>query len=340
MRVNRQTLRRIAHDTVSNRTRRDRGILSVYLSGSLLEEDYLLGGTTDIDLTFVHITPVTEAREIVRLTDEIHVDIAHQPQKEYRQTRELRLHPWRGPTIFNCEILFDPQHFMDFTQASVRGQFYRSEYVLDRARQQAVHARQIWFGYADNPPKDPGPEEISVYLQAVEHAVNAVASLNGPPLTERRFSLKFSQRAEAVGRPGLYPGLLGLLGGPNTDREQLEAWLEEWEQAYLSIPEESLPPRLHPHRQAYYQRAFRSLVGGDEPRNVIWPMLRTWTHAVGLLPDGSPHRESWLQVCRQLKLAGSEFPQRLAGLDAFLDMVEERLDEWGRSRGVEEYSVL
>jgi hypothetical protein len=338
MRVNLQTLRRIAHDTVSNRTRRDRGVLSVFLSGSLLEDEYLLGGTADIDLTFIHLTPVSEEREIVRLTDEIHLDIAHHPQREYRQPRELRLHPWRGPTIFHCEILYDPQHFMDFTQASVRGQFHRSDYVLDRARQQAVHARQIWFGYADNPPREPGPEEIGLYLRAIEHAANAVSSLEGPPLTERRFLLKFAARAEAVGRPGLYAGLLGLLGGPNTDAEGLKGLLGDWDQAYQSLPEESLPPRLHPSRRAYYMRAFQAMIDAGKPLNALWPMLRTWTRAAALQSEDSPARSGWMQACQQLKLVGDDFPRRLEALDAFLDMVEERLDDWGRSRGVEIYS--
>ena len=57
MRINRQTLLRIANDTVAQRVRQERGILSAYLCGSLLGDDYLLGGCTDIDLVFIHIDP-------------------------------------------------------------------------------------------------------------------------------------------------------------------------------------------------------------------------------------------------------------------------------------------
>ena len=55
MRINRETLLKIARDTTAQRTRADRGIQAVYLSGALLEEEYLLGRTADIDLTFIHI---------------------------------------------------------------------------------------------------------------------------------------------------------------------------------------------------------------------------------------------------------------------------------------------
>ena len=45
MRITRDTLLKIARDTVDSRTRQDRTIMAVYLSGSLLENDFQLGGT-------------------------------------------------------------------------------------------------------------------------------------------------------------------------------------------------------------------------------------------------------------------------------------------------------
>src|SRR5512143_1211564 len=102
MRINRETLLNLASDTVARHAREDRGILSAYLCGSLLGEDYLLGGAADIDLVFIHMDAFPQAREIVRLTDEIHLDIAHLSQKDFREPRRLRLHPWLGPAISTC----------------------------------------------------------------------------------------------------------------------------------------------------------------------------------------------------------------------------------------------
>jgi hypothetical protein len=234
MRVTHETLLRVVRDTVAQRTRIDRSLMSVYLSGSLLEDEYMLGGTTDIDLVFIHTDLEGPDREIVRLTDEIHLDIAHHLHKDYRQTRRLREHPWLGPTLERCVIFHDPQHFMDFTQASVRGQFDRPDHVMERSRRQAEHARQVWLYYHEQKHKA-GPKEISDYLRAIEHAANAIASLSGPPLTERRFLLKFPQRMQAIGHPGLYPGLLGLIGGPNVNVDVLRSWLPDWEAAYHAI---------------------------------------------------------------------------------------------------------
>lgn len=335
MRITRRLLDRIIQDTVRERTGRDRFIVAVYLCGSLLESEFMLGGATDIDLVFIHAERVAPDREIVRLTDEVHQDISHHYERDYRQTRQLRVHPWLGPTIFHCKIIYDPQHFMDFTQASVRGQFYEPENVLRRARSQAEHARQIWFGYETDRPASIGPDEIAHYLKALDHAANSIALLNGRPLTTRRFLPAFRARAAAAGRSGLYPGLIGLLGGPNIEaNEDLQAWVEAWRDGYLALPADSTPPNLHPDRLAYYRLGFESLLNGSEPLDVLWPLLRTWTQAAGLLPEDAPQRQAWESATGYLGLLGEGFDERLEAFDAYLDQVEETLDAYARANGV------
>jgi hypothetical protein len=294
----------------------------------------LLGGTADIDLVFVHYDGVITPREIKRLTDEVHLDIAHHDRSEYRRTRALRVHPWMGPTIYRCKILYDPQHFMDFVQASVRGQFNRPENVMQRAQSQAEHARQIWFEL-DALEGEPDIENVQMYLRAVEHAANAAACLNGPPLTERRFLLRFPGRAQDLRRPGLYPGLLGLLGAPRVEAGALNAWFPAWEDAYRAIPEDQRKQRLHLDRFHYYRGAFDKIVGGENPHDVLWPLLRTWIDAVVTLPDESETRRQWEDEVRTLGLYGMDFRERVAALDAFLDMVDEVLEDWARASGAE-----
>jgi hypothetical protein len=331
MRITHDTLMKIVRDTVAQRTRSDRGVMAIYLCGSLLGDDFLSGGTADIDLVILHSDAITAEREIVSLSEDVHLDIAHHMHKDYRQARSLRLHPWLGPTIFGCQIMFDPQHFMDFTQASVRGQFDRADYVMERARKQFEHARQMWLSLHTDRP-EPGEKEVALYLRAIEHAANAVAVLSGPPLTERRFLLNFPRRAEAVGRPGLSAGLLGMLGGPHVDGEALKAWLPVWASAYSAIPAAQAPARLHPGRRSYYQRSIESILE-KQPLAILWPMLRTWTQAIGLLPEGAPERDGWRQAFETLGLLGKPFNERVQAFDAYLDMIEETLENWGRENG-------
>jgi hypothetical protein len=333
MRITPETLRKIARDTVAQRTRANRDLLVVYLIGSLLRDSPMLGGATDIDLVFIYNEEIERDREIIRLTEEVHLDIAHHSRSPYHQTRVLRVHPWMGPNIYHCKILYDPQHFMDFTKASVSGQFFQPENVLLRAQIPVEEARQTWLAYQLEMP-DPGPEEIEAYLNAVGKAANAVASLNGPPIAERRLLIDFSARASAVNRPGMQKGLLGLLGAQHLKAEQLKKWLGEWKSTIEAIEPENRPARLHAHRIPYYQRAFEAAITEKTPENALWSLLRTWNTAIRLLPQNAPQFESWKAAMEQLHFLGENFPERLAALDAFLDTVEETLDEWASNHGV------
>ena len=332
MRITRDMLLKVAGDTVARQSRAARGLLAAYLCGSLLEEDYLLGGTGDIDVVYIYTEPVETPREIISLTDEVHLDIAHYYQRDFRDTRGLREHPWLGPALNTCRILYDPQHFMDFTQASVRGQFDRSDHIYKRASQQLDQARSIWLQYQTS-RVHPGPEDVQAYLQALGYAANAVASISGRPLTDRRFLLQFPNRAEAFGKPGLHAGLLGLLGAQHLPDGALDEWLDQWRAAYQAIPAAQADPHLHPARLAYYASAIASLGSGEQPETALWPLLRTWTMAVIYLPPDSPERRAWHQACDQLDLVGPSFAERIQALDAYLDVIEEDLEGWGRANG-------
>jgi hypothetical protein len=334
MRITPELLNKIARDTVNQRTRNNRDIIAVYLIGSLLKEEPLLGGTADIDLVFIHDVEIEKQREIIRLTEEVHLDIAHHPRRLYHQTRELRLHPWMGPNIYGCKVLYDPQHFMDFTTASVSGQFFQPENILTRSRKLSENSRQIWLSYQLERPEG-HPTEIATYLEAVESAANAIAILHGPPLPERRLLLEFPGRAEALGKPGLHKGLLGLLGAPNIDKENISPWIHPWRDCLSDIPAEILPSRLHPHRITYYQKAFEAALVSQEPMACLWPLLTTWNLAVSCHPDGSSHRKSWDEAVGHLGLVGEALLERLNALDAFLDNVEEITENWARAYGIE-----
>ncbi len=333
MRITVDMLNKVVRDTVAQRSRADLGVLAIFLQGSLLSGDPLMGGTADIDLFMIHNENIPEQRELVRMTDDVHLDIAHHSRAMYRQTRELRLDPWMGPTIYWGKILYDPQHFMDFTQASVRGQFNQPDHILARARLQASNARQAWFSLQEHQGKT-GIEESYQYLHAVKNAANAIASLNGPPLPERRFLLRFPERAEACGNPGLSAGLEGLLSGSNVDIETLRSFLPDWVGAYQAIPEQSRPAKLHPCRFHYYLHAFEAILSGEHPQAILWPLVNTWTQAARLTPVETNAYSGWVKASENLGFYGPVFGERLKSLDAYLDQVEEILDDWGTRNGV------
>jgi hypothetical protein len=298
MRITPDLLLKLANDYIAQCSKTERGILAVYLQGSLLRDNLTIGGTTDIDLFFLHTDISQEEREFVRITDEIHMDISHHPVSLYRRPKELRSHTWLGPGIEGCKILYDPQHFLDFTQASVRGQFRRSDQVLRRVRPQAEHARQIWLA-----------------------------------LTERRFLIDFPERAGAVKHAGLYAGLLGLLGAPLVDAPKVRAWLPDWQAAYEAAAQNQVLQRIHPVRLNYYLKAFESLLDSERFQVVLWPLWRTWTQIVDTLPEQDEYLPAWQKAGESLGMLADGFQERISALDAFLDLVDETIENWARENG-------
>jgi hypothetical protein len=311
----------------------DPSIVTAYLCGStVLPGNPLLGGTTDIDIVLIHTREPQTEREILRLTEDVHLDIHHHSQDLYRQGRELRVHPWMGPTLNNAKPIYDPRHFLDFTQASVRGLFHRPDYVIQRARVLLDEARDLWMVLqAIN--SEFGPNRVSSYLQAVENAVNTVALLTGEPLTIRRLMLEFPPRAEKLDHPRMAIGLMGLLGGHRIEDAQVQAWMPAWSETFDAIPDESRPPNLHPYRKDYFLRAFNAMIDSGAPKAPLWPLIHTWTLAAETLSPSNPAYQGWREACQQLDLLSSDMSERIAALDAFLDQVQAVLDQWEQESG-------
>ena len=332
MRINRNTLLKNARNTVAERLYQDRSLVCVYLTDSLLSDEILLGGATDIDLIIVHGADHPIKREIVRITDEVHLDIAHKSQQLYSDTRKLRIDPWLGP--FLCKdplVLHDRGHWFDFTQASVCAHFKQADNVLQRAKPLVEDARRRWFSLVD---ASFGSKSLLSFLKALENAANAIATLSGVPLTERRFIISFPQRAEAIRRPGLASGLNDLFASEPFSASDWQDWIAHWQQAYKMAGEDSFPfPDLHPCRQYYYQKAAEALLP-DHPEAALWLLLRTWTLAVTRLPEETSLAEAWQLACQKLALGDENFQKRVADLDIYLDNVEDALDNWAQERGI------
>ena len=224
---------------------------------------------------------------------------------------------------------------MDFTQASVRGQFERPDHVLERARPQLDHARQIWSGLAEKA----SASCRSARSESVSESYRARCQCGGLPErspTHRAALPARLPRARCRRQTSrLVSGACSACWAlPSVSQEALRFWLPQWEETFAALPEAQRPVRLQPARRAYYLHAFRSFVDGEQPQAVLWPLLRTWTQAVCAaacrrLPPGRLEC-----ACQELGLLDDAFSERVAALDAFLDMVDETLDDWARRNGV------
>jgi hypothetical protein len=340
MRVTRESLIRIAKETTQERTYNNKNIIAAYLTGSLLTEEPFLGGVTDIDLVFVTENQPPMTREIVPLTPDFHLDISYHTKAEYQPPRELRINPWLGYEIYDPMLLYESQHFFEFTQAAVRAgfEFHEPALMLQRCRKLFDHGRRIWFDLMDVGEKA-GPKDVGKYLKSLYHAVNIIAELNGPPLPERRLMLLFPSLAEQAGRPGMSVGLIGLLGGSGLDTSTLEGWLPEWEVMFKAAFETGkADPRIHTARLNYYKKCFEAMLGQDDPAVALWPLLSTWTRAAVALPASEV--SAWESVCNTLGLMGESFAERVEGLDHYLDELDILLDEIAEANGLETSTSL
>jgi hypothetical protein len=331
MHLTRKNLLRIAKETALKSALSDSGLLAAYLTGSLRTDNPYLGNATDVDIVFIHAGEPKIRREIIPLTPEIHLDIIHNPRSFYDKPRELRIHPWLGPELYDPLPLHDPQHFFEFIQAGVRDRYDEPVNIQLRSRQLAENARQIWMNL--HPGQSVGAGQVLGYLKSISLAAHAVALLSGDLLAERRFMLQFPGRARAAGQTVLAGELMDLLGADRVDGAALSAFLPEWEQAFLeatSIP--TVNRRIALARLGYYKLAFESLLESETPQSILWPLLLTWTYSVSVLP--AERDAGWRSACAAIGLEQASFGVRLEALDHFLDAVEAILENFSLSQGL------
>lgn len=336
MRVTRESLLRIAKETAQERAYNDTDIVAAYLTGSLLNVDPMLGGTADIDIVFVHKNKPSQPREFVKLTPDFHLDISRREKAEFKSPRELRGDPWLGYEMYDPLLLFEREKFFDFVQASLRAgfEFEQPQLILQRCRKMLSHGRGIWMDLTEVDEESIGPREIKKYMKSLFHALNAVVEISGPPIHERRLLLEFPARAEAAGKPGMAAGAFGLLGAHRTDNDKLKLWFSDWKSAFkLACEKPDVDLRIHSARMNYYEKAIKAMLEGETPNAALWPLLHTWTLAAEVL-EGD-HFKFWQTAVGELGLLGSDFAERVEGLDHFIDDIEITLDDIARENGLE-----
>jgi hypothetical protein len=336
MRITKDSMLRLARDTAAISANQDRSIICIYLTGSVVTEDPFIGGSTDIDLFYVHTNKPEITREIRYLSDDVSLDIAHIEQVRFQQPRHLRADAWLGP--FLCakpKVLYDTQHWFEFTEASVAAQFYRPEYVLERARPLASAARQTWMEFHLVQP-EVNPMNILRYLQAVENAGNAIALLSGSALPARRFMMDIDNRLVKVKRSDLIAKFNSLVLPPNMSDLDWTQWITGWEPVMIQAAQmKACPSSMSAPRRNYYTKAVNAL-SDDRPAAAAWLMLNSWTRAISLLPSESSFQQNWKLACGTFLQVNESFRPIWEQLDDLLDSVEETLDTFVAENGLTE----
>ncbi len=318
MRITTEKLIELARQEAEGR----HGIVSGYVIGSTASGDPVLGGTADVDLVLIHEYEPAVPREVVPLSDEVHLDIAHHAKRRYQQPRELRVEPWLGPAMCEPVFLHDPNHFFEWAQASVRGQFHRPDNVLARGAAFLERSRLS--------PKALDTEHmwLSSWTRALLEAVNAVASLDGFPASGRRVMPQLKSKLSALGYPEIYGEFLRLLGAEHFDDSVAEQWVDSWSAAFDAASKLSSDPELAEVRRGYYLGGFLSMIEAGSAVETLWPLLSTWDRAIHELAPTSEHQPIWEQILDTLELSTLYASKRKNELENLLDQIEGIIENW------------
>jgi len=335
MQINSEMLIKTARNFVAKRLRQQNDIVAVYLTGSVTSEEPLLGGTTDIDMVFVHKENPSQSREVLRVTYEISLDIEHHHQSFYTYHRRLRQNPWIGFPLCNHDnILHDTDHWLEFIQAGVSAQFDIPENIHARSLKFSEKARQQWFDLNDE--QDIRFQDwMDLFFKTTGAAANTIATLNGPALTTRRFMIDFPGRAQALGQAPLSGDLARLIGNDKMSLQLYRDWRPAWEYALKSAnAKPNCPPNLSRHRKGYYLNCCDALAEGDALYAVLWPMLETWRQADSLLINEPAQQETWLLFLSALDFVPERKEDLLQALDHFIDAGDDLLRDYRQEYGL------
>jgi hypothetical protein len=323
-----------AKDTVKRQTYGGHDLVSAYLTGSLIYDQPLLGGITDIDLIYIHSVDIPCRREIVPITEEIHLDIAHYPQSLFSQPRELRSDAWVGSFLCHDPImLYDTSHWFEYTQAGVAAQFFLPSNIIQRVKFFSDRARSSWL-QLQMKSGDFTPETRLEFLRILKDAANAISCLTSVPLTERRFLVDFPERARSLNMPGLAGGFVDLILPVEPVETDWENWLENWKTSFNELLKNTdVPLGLSKGRLPYYEKAIIDLQSSHQEA-ALWVMLWTWTLIANLLPQKSSAVSAYEHFCSLMALDRGNFKERLSALDIYLDTVEETIDNWSYQNGI------
>jgi hypothetical protein len=329
MRITHDALMKLAKDTVEKRFAHDLNVIAVFLVGSLRPEHIVVESAADVDLLVLHNGELTREREIVKLSNEYHLDIAYEAASLSSQPRELRGDGWRGWNMWDPRLLYQKGRFFEYTQSVIRAQFDDPANVIKRSRYFANPAREAWTEM-QNDPEGWCPLKM---LNAAFNAANALASLNGAPIPERRLLADFPARAKSIDQADMIQTIFSCVA-TNVSAVTIGRWLPAWESGFLAAAHSPSDLRLHPARLAYYKTAIESQLASDLPRAALWPMLHTWALAAENGIFNEEHNNNWSAVCSEMGLSGADRAERLQALDVFLDSLDEILEKLALENGL------
>ena len=337
MRITKEKLQRLSQSYTTQRARKDRSIVCAYLTGSLLREYPFINGTTDVDIIMIHSDLQQAYREVTGISDEASFDIYHYPRNYFANPRNLRTDPWIGSSLcYDPIVLYGKGHWYEFVLSSVEASFFLPENTMQRA---LVFNKEAHKYYAQLQRLAGSQYEVTYvfnYLLCIENAVNSVACLCKRPLTMRHFLQDFIECCTELNSIDLIPETIGLIT-ENSGLEQYYQYYSQFWNYYFDYFSNYVKADFFPEygkvRLPYYQKAVEAFWETHLP-SAVWIMLNTWTHIFSAM--NMEQNEAFHSFLGMNGLTPQQAQKRLSGIDRFLEKIDDTIDSWGKSHGLED----
>ncbi len=330
MKYTRDILVDLANELVLKRYSKDTKVDAVFLVGSVRPDNAIIESPTDVDLLVLHNGDIPRERELVKISPDYHFDIYFEETNYYNNPKDLRTDGWRGWAMWDPLLLHQNNHFFEYTQSVLRSQFDDPKNIIGRVRYFSNRARKKWAAF-DSAPQKTNPTD---YLKAVYDAGNAFACLSTQPFTKRGFLEQFYQQATEMDLPDLIPLLIDCIS-ESKQPDMIRDSLTEWDHCFTLATQSFANYTVHPYRINYYRSAITRQLQGDLPIAALWPYMLTWSY---ISQESSEHRtihRAWDQVSKMAGYTQDEMVTRIHKLDAFLESIEDIIDQVCSDYGVE-----
>ena len=341
MRLTKERLLRLSDSYMVQRSRKDRTIVCAYLTGSILRDYPFINGTTDVDIIMIHSDLQQAYREVTGIAEDATFDIYHYPREYFANPRNLRTDPWVGSSLcFDPIVLFGKGHWYEFVLSSVEASFFLPENCLQRAMVFNREAHKYYFKLQKLVNTQFDVTYAFNYMLCIENAVNSIACLSKRPLTMRHFLQDFIECCNDIGNTGLVGETIGLIT-ENTNLEQYYQYYTQYWNYYFDYFSNYVRADFYPEygkfRLPYYQKAVEAFWEAHLP-SAIWIMLNTWTHIFSAM--NMEQNEGYHSFLGMNGLTPQQGPKRMEEIDHFLEQVDDTIDSWSKSHGIESGTTI
>ena len=340
MRITREGLLNTCVNYTKQAVYNDRGITAVYLTGSMLTEFPFIDGTTDVDLIIVHDTLTNPQQEVIRLTDEVSLDINHYGKAIFSDAEKFKKN-----ILLGCSLCFDPivfygkGHWFEFVLASNEATFFLPDNVFDRAFSYYKNAR-YFFSVIQKNRNITDINFAWYYLHAIEYACSAIACLRSKPLPLRKFISELGKACSAVSSPDIVGDTYDLILGEKDPTAYFEYFFNSWKyyfEFFNVYARNDYFCQYKPERKLYYEEPVKGFWKDNLP-SAIWIMAYTWSEIGSQMK--LENNEYFTALFKMLEIHPSFYDQRKKQLDMFLDKISVKIETWGKENGLEKDTTV